>query len=360
MPNLTKTIDYFLDNRCGKLESVMKEFYTYLQTLPSKKIKRSSGTNYAILTLVNKYLESINYNIDNISQISINKLLEKYTTKNQVFMKIKHFNTFLYKTNRLSESKYKELIEKKFNESKSFKNPEKKFAIPFERWPECYNQLSGVKRFACYLLFYTGVRPGELINLETTDFIINHKTQEYTLKIQPKYNNGKLIWYPKSNNGIRDIELVPSCIPLIEKYLQIREERGKELNINHNYLLYATKPNNKVKKGDKIKYELNINDWLGKIILDYPNDSFTKCKAKINRHTKCKVKIPHRHISPKTCRYSYLTHVYYANRDKGLDALDEVRKLAGHSNSIVTFEYLNLDKVDQKERKKKALSNAFD
>lgn len=329
-------VKQFLNKLNGNQE-ILTEFNQYLRELPSKRsIQRSKNTNYNNLSTIKKLLEFIENDLDNYTKINIENWIQGYKAKYAAFSKVKNFTKFLYEKNYIEEETYKQIMKMRFKNSK---NGKKKYAIQKREWNNVINQVSGVRKFAVWLLLNTGIRVGELIHLETTDIIINHKTKQYYLKIQDK-SLREIKWYPKSDSSIRDIRLSPRMINVIEDYLKIR----KSQNLPHKFLLYNTKTNRFTKRGERIKYESTINKWMKDItILDESiNES---CVIK-----NCKENKPHRHISPHETRYSFASHMYYSGRDKGYDSLHEVSKLLGHSNPQTTGIYLQLDKKELESR----------
>lgn len=369
MSNKEQTLKHFLANKKNPNHKILNQFAEYLREQPSKRsIKRSFSTDYNIITAVDNFLTFSKKEYSEITIIDIENFLENFQAKSAMAGRIKYFIMFLYENSLLKEESYKKIINKKYKNN-NIKN--KKFAIPFEHWKVIANQLSGVRKFSVMLMFFSGIRVGELINLAINDLKFDEKLDRYKLYIQPKKDEkGKIIWYPKTDKSIREIPLDPSCNSWIDQYLAIREKQ----DLLHNYLLYTTKSNAKAERGEKINYESNVNVWLKKIYYDTPNESFKECKEIISRTTikdpenpkkriikniYCTYTKPHRHISPHVTRYSYASHIYYSGRDNGFDVLDEVSKLLGHTDSKTTSVYLQLDKVNEEKRKLKALDNAF-
>lgn len=139
------------------------------------------------------------------------------------------------------------------------------------------------------LLYVTGVRVSELVNIEISDIDYNSKK----ILITGKGNKQRIVMYGNK------------CNILLEKYLKIRNSFLKD---NNNYLLLGIKGN-------------KINDRvIRKMINTYSS------KAGIN------IK-----ISPHTFRHTFATHML----NEGAD-LRSVQELLGHENLSTTTIYTHV------------------
>ena len=353
-----------LQNYIKELEQEYQELFlnylNYLLNFKSKRnVPRSYNTIYVDLLVAINYSKTIAFNNKNINNISISKYLNAIETKGAYFSKLKIFFDFLNQLEMLDEKVKAQILS-----NTHFKNPiktykEKKFAIPQHKWIDLYNQLSGVRKFALWFLFHTGVRVGELISLETKDIMIDDTTDTYYIKIHP---HSDIHFYPKTESSIRDIPLRKQEAKEIKNFLKIRSAK----HLNHDYLIYNTRKNFNHKKENRfiasydghdtknmrVMVEKTIEHWLDEVLYydEIPKENFT-CEHKITTkitHNKGKSYTPkcfevfpntpsHRHITPHLCRYSFASNIYYKGKDEGVDLLNEVSKLLGHSNSQITF-----------------------
>jgi integrase/recombinase XerC len=136
------------------------------------------------------------------------------------------------------------------------------------------------------LLYGTGIRRAELINLKISD--INQK--EYLIKVLGKRNKERIVPYPRSINT------------LLGNYLQIRQDKFGD---GCKYLVLTEKGE---KIYDKFVYR-KVTDYLSKVTL-------------LEKR------------SPHILRHSYATHLL----NRGAD-LNAVKELLGHSNLGATQIY---------------------
>ncbi len=145
------------------------------------------------------------------------------------------------------------------------------------------------------MLFSTGIRRIELINLKETDINISLKNA----KVLGKRNKERLV------------PLLSETIRFVEKYLTFK----KELNLDNEFLLVTS-------KGNKI-YETLVYRVI--------NSYFSKVSAKV----KC---------SPHILRHTFATELL----NKGAD-LNSVKELLGHSSlaSTQVYTHNNLEQLKQ-------------
>jgi integrase/recombinase XerC len=174
---------------------------------------------------------------------------------------------------------------------------EKKQAIPFSQI-EIQSTIDhiddidfeGVRdKLIIELLYATGMRRSELINLQTTDISFESKT----LSVVGKRNKQRII------------PLVDQIVFTIKNYIKTRDE----LECNHNYLLVT-------KKGDKI-----YDSLVYRTVKKYFQNFTTKQKK-----------------SPHILRHSFATHLLEENAD-----LNSIKELLGHDSLAATENYVKND-----------------
>jgi integrase/recombinase XerC len=136
------------------------------------------------------------------------------------------------------------------------------------------------------LLYGTGIRRAELMNLKVSDISIN----EFLIKVLGKRNKERIVPYPRSLNTI------------IENYLSLRD---KEFGSNHEFLILTD-------KGEKV---------YDKFIYRVVKDNLLKVTSLEKR-------------SPHILRHSYATHLL----NRGAD-LNAIKELLGHANLGATQIY---------------------
>jgi len=158
-------------------------------------------------------------------------------------------------------------------------------------------------RAVIYLLFSTGIRKSELINLKLSD-----------LKIQGGHHTITIV----AKGGKRLVKVLhPTCVEIIQNYLNWMASKGREVN-NEDYLLQPTK---NPLTGDK-NLE-GLNKALRPSSIDYIVKTWCK-KAGITER-----------ITPHSARASYIGSALEAGED-----LWKVAQDVGHS-SVRTTEIYN-------------------
>lgn len=206
-------------------------------------------------------------------------------TINRKVSSLKSFYKFLLKTKTISESplvKHKAL------------KVAKKLQVPFSKkeidevlvnLSEADDFESVRNRLVVELLYSTGMRRSELINLTLSDVDISQQT----IKVLGKRNKERFI------------PLLQSVQKTIHKYLLIR----KDVEVDSEYLFITT-------KGNKI---------YGTLVYRIINDYFSTVSSKVKK-------------SPHVIRHSFATHLL----NEGAD-LNAVKELLGHSSLASTQVY---------------------
>lgn len=81
-------------------------------------------------------------------------------------------------------------------------------------------ELDDMKRFLLDVFFYCGVRRGEALALQTSDFDWNNNTVSISKVIIFTRDGSELKPYPKSNNGIRVIPLSQEAVEHLKPYVE--------------------------------------------------------------------------------------------------------------------------------------------
>lgn len=229
---------------------------------------------------------------ENISNRSINRKIAS----------LKAYYTFLLKVQRIHQNP--------LATHKSLKTP-KKAQPPFseKEMQEALHNLEGNTDFEgvrdkliIELLYATGIRRKELIHIKTEDISIPQKA----LKVLGKRNKERLI------------PLLPSILPSLENYLQLRE--GVKTNTSGNFLFLLE---NGKKLYDTFVYRL-VHHHLSKVS-------------------------PKEKKSPHIIRHAFATHLL--NNGANLNA---VKELLGHASLASTEVYTHNSLMELKKTYKKA------
>lgn len=97
--------------------------------------------------------------------------------------------------------------------------PQKRALLPIEKEAFIKADLDSKKRAFITLLYYCGLRRGEVLALTTEDFDFKNKTVSITKVIVFDGNTPVLKPYPKSDNGVRLVPLPDACISILKEYV---------------------------------------------------------------------------------------------------------------------------------------------
>ena len=253
-------------------ESYKRDLLLYKDYLALKKISYLKINKDDILSFL-KYLDNLKFTNKTISRhLSTLRSFYSYLVEiklidNNIFKRIKNPKVAKKLPNYLSISEIDEIILGISEET----NEDIKEKFIFE------------------LLYSTGIRVSEAVNIQITDI----DTQNMTIKVLGKGNKERLVYYGTP------------CQKLLEKYLEVRTTfLKKEIP----YLLVN-------QKGEKISRES----------IEYIIDKIIKKSA-----------VKHK-ISPHTLRHTFATHLL----DNGAD-LKSVQEMLGHENLNTTEIYTHV------------------
>lgn len=218
---------------------------------------------------------------------------------NRKISSLKTFYKFLLKIDIINHNP--------LEQHKSLKTP-KKVLVPFSQKemnsiPDFYDENSDFEKTRDYLivemLYTTGMRRSELINLKLNDVDLNQKQ----IKVLGKRNKERII------------PLIDNTILIYKKYIELR----KEINTLSDYVFLTQKGNN--------IYE----SLVYRVVKEYMNLVSSK-----------EIKSPH------VLRHAFATHLM----DEGSD-LNTVKELLGHSSLASTQVYVNtsLERIKEIYRK---------
>ena len=281
----------------GNMDKIISKFIEYLEY--EKGYSKKTIISYEKdLELFNKYLkENKITNINNINYDTIRKYLSymhdnKYEASS-ISRKISTLRTF-FKYN-IKEKNIKN------NPMTLISNPKREKKLPkylnYEEMERLLNsidtsELEGIRdRLIIELLYSTGIRVSELVNIKIKDI----KIKEQQINILGKGNKERIVLFGEQAKE------------MIKIYLNAYKDFFKG-NILNEYLLI----NNKGKQLSTNKIELIVKDVLRKSAL------------KLN-------------ISPHTLRHTFATHML----DSGAD-LKSVQELLGHENLKTTAIYTHV------------------
>ena len=278
-----------------KIEDAIKKFLEYIE----------KELNYTKITIIdyqedlelfakyinNNKLNYLNLNKDNI--ISYLKYLDEKNYSNKSISRflssLRHFYTYLVEIKLIEENIFKRI-----------RNPKIEKKLPnYLNIVEVENLLNSLKedtkediRNKCLveLLYSTGIRVSEASNIKIEDIDMNNMT----IRIFGKGRKERITYFGETLKE------------LLEKYLKIRKEFFKKVEIDY----------------------LFINSIGGKL----SRNSIENIFIKISQMSKIKHK-----LSPHTLRHTYATHLL----NNGAD-LRSVQELLGHENLNTTEIYTHV------------------
>lgn len=256
------------------INGYLSDLENFLEYLNENDIRNYCDVDYNDIRLYINYLYELNYNKKTISRyISSVRSFFKYLKRNQF---IKNNPCVLISNPKLDKKLPKYLNLEEIN----------KFLNAFDT-----NNYIGIRNsLILEILYSTGMRVSEIINIKLNDISLSDKT----IKIMGKGSKERIVYFGKN------------CLNLINLYLKKSYSILNKKNIN--YLILS-------KTGKK------INDReIRKIVDDAAAISGIKIK-----------------ISPHVLRHTFATHML----NEGAD-LRSVQKLLGHENLSTTQVYTHL------------------
>ena len=269
----------------------IEEYLTYLKVL-------KKDSNYTITNYRNDLLELYNFTEDllgitpQIIQDYLEYLYARGLTRNSISRKlsaIRSFYQYLKKEDLLEENYWKEIS-----------NPKKKESLPkyvkdndLEKIFHSFNKetpLGQRNALILELLYATGIRVGELVNIQLND--IDH--YNHSIKILGKGRKERMVFFGSY------------CEDALELYLHDGREKLRKGEVE--YLLLN-------KNGQQLS-----SRFIRKII----DDAVRKCEIDY-------------HISPHTLRHTFATDMLNSGAD-----LMTVKELLGHSSINTTGIYTHL------------------
>ena len=256
------------------IKGYLKDLDLFLEFLSENNIKKYSDIEYNDIRLFINYLYESKYNNKTISRnISSLRSFFKYLKNNNL---IKNNPMLLIANPKL---------DKKLPKYLNFNDTEKLLKAYDNN-----NYMSIRNSLILEMLYYTGIRVSEIVNIKLSDISIINKT----IKISGKGNKDRIVYFGNK------------CLELINLYLK---QSYNKLNINNlDYFILS-------KTGKK------INDRQTRKILDDASEI-----AGIDMK-----------ISPHVLRHTFATHML----NEGAD-LRSVQELLGHENLSTTQVYTHL------------------
>lgn len=272
--NFIEELEY--EKKYSKLtiNGYLKDLDLFLEFLNEKNIKNYKNVEYYDIRNYINYLYELKYN---------NKTISRHISSLRSFFKYLKTNKFIASNPMLLITNPK--LDKKL--PKYINN------IDIEKLLKVYNSndyISIRNSLILEILYSTGIRVSELVNLELSNLFINEKK----IKVTGKGNKDRIVYF-----GTK-------CLNLINKYLR---ESYNKLNIANEKYLFLSKTGKK------------INDREIRKIIDEASKL-----AGINMK-----------ISPHVLRHTFATHML----NEGAD-LRSVQELLGHENLSTTQIYTHL------------------
>lgn len=249
-----------------------KDLKVFLKFLDENKINDYKKVDYQLIRKFLEFLYEEEYSKKTISRhISSLRSFFKYLIKENII------------TNNPMTLISNPKLDKKLPKYLYYEEMEKILSIPDKTTPLGMRDLTILE-----LLYSTGVRVSELVNIKIEDIDFN----ERTIKILGKGNKERIVLYSK----------------ILGKYLDDYLLKRNMLNPNHNYLFVNKFGNKLTDRGVR----LIIDNILRKGMVDF-------------------------HISPHMIRHTFATHLL----DNGAD-LKCVQELLGHKNLSSTQIYTHI------------------
>lgn len=232
--------------------------------------------------------ESISHHILRFWVVSLNKSGVKVRSINRKISSLKGFYRFLLESGQIKNNPVDDFPLIKFQKERSIPFSQEEVEATIENIDD--QKLEGARdKLIIELLYATGIRRSELLNIKLTDISIADRM----LKVVGKRNKQRLI------------PLFDKIIPSVEKYLKFREEEYTD----HNYFFITG-------SGDKV-YESLI---------------YRTVKKHFQNHTTKQKKSPH------ILRHSFATHLLEEDAD-----LNSIKELLGHESLAATENYVKND-----------------
>ena len=207
---------------------------------------------------------------------------------NRKLSAIKGFFNFLWETDCMERNPIDDFSLLKFEKKESIPFSKEEIEVSIGHIDD--SNFEGARdKLIIELLYVTGIRRSELINLKISDISFYKKT--LTVK-------GK-------GNKQRYIPLIEDIVPTIKNYIQLRKEKSEE----HNYLFIT-------QKGRKI-----YDSFVYRLVKKHFRNFTTKHKK-----------------SPHILRHSFATHMLEENAD-----LNSIKELLGHESLAATENYVKND-----------------
>lgn len=248
----------------------LQQFTNYVQSISQKKEINIAFSGYQVIRdwIINLY----------------NQGLAPQSIKRKI-SSIKKFYTFLQREQLIETNPADKIILPKTNKKLPEFIKQNEISILFEKI-NFSNNLTGQRdKLILNILYSTGIRLSELINLKEQDI----NTQSNTIKVLGKRNKERIIPFPEI------------LLSNLNSYLKIKKEEG----IINSYLLVT-------KKGTKTYPKLIYRTVVKYLTMITTNES----------------------KSPHTLRHTYATHLL----NNGAD-LNAIKELLGHANLSATQIY---------------------
>jgi len=256
------------------INGYLKDLDLFLEFLNENNIKKYGDINYSDIRLFINFLYENQYN---------NKTISRYISSLRSFFKYLKNNNIIKNNPMLLISNPK--LDKKLPKYLNYKDIEKLLTAY-----DINNYLGIRNSLILEMLYSTGIRVGEIVNIELSNISIVDRT----IKISGKGNKERMVYF-----GTR-------CLELLELYLK---NSYNEINVNNLKYLFLSKTGKQISDRE-----------IRKIVDD------ASIIAGINMK-----------ISPHVLRHTFATHMLTEGAD-----LRSVQELLGHENLSTTQVYTHL------------------
>ena len=262
------------------INGYLKDLDLFLEYLSENNIKKYNDVEYQDIRGYITHLYNLDYN---------NKTISRHVSSLRSFFKYLKVNGYINNNPCILISNPK--LEKKLPKYLNFEEIERLLTV-FDN----YNNSIGIRNsLILEMLYSTGIRVSEIINIKTNDISLGDRT----IKISGKGNKERVVYF-----GSR-------CLDLLNLYLK---SSRSELNVNGIEYLFLSKTGKKISDRE-----------IRKIVDDAAIIAGIKIK-----------------ISPHVLRHTFATHMLSDGAD-----LRSVQELLGHENLSTTQIYTHLtnDKI---------------
>lgn len=263
---------------------------SYKNTVKESTLNRVKGLfKHHIIPSLGKY------EIKKITAPMCQEAVNKWSSKFSSFKMIKYYASMVFKEAirlRIIFENPMDLIVMPRKKAKVSNKPlnfwtKEETAKFFDQLYKTYSDHNQKAIAAFRVLFFTGMRKGELLALQVSDIDFKNKTLSINKSVSRGIDNVPIIATPKTKTSIRTIGLDEQTLKILKSWISfLRKDmlaRGYNIDTEPNQLLFPNTEN-------KLLSLTKINKWLQSIIDEYNKthkDELKRINVHGIRHTAC-------------------------------------------------------------------------